>query len=257
MLIRRLQQAVQKFVEDLDNYLTLIIAAALAIWNIIGPPGSTIMQSGTLAVLTLLAFNILRNRTNLEHVTKNLPPSIKIYQQQEDAYKFLEECIQHRHVRDAVLIQYSCNSAMTILSAILSRGATATVYIEDEKISTAIGAHEQTDRITHWQKSHYTVLTNLPRPNCLKLYKYQVPGSVSGIRINLGTKQLLCMGWYTYEHADGTNRNPFYPSDTVQISGHDVAAVVVWSGTEHFDALNKTFSMLEKNYEMNSQEVAL
>lgn len=91
----------------------------------------------------------------------------------------------------------------------------------------------------------------------LKLYKYHVPGSVSAFKIDLGKEQILCMGWYIYEHSDGSNRSPAYPSDTVQVSGHDVATVVVWSGTEQFEALNSTFSLLERNYQMNSQEIIL
>ncbi len=89
--------------------------------------------------------------------------------------------------------------------------------------------------------------------NNLKIYKYRSIGSVSAIKID---NRILCMGWYTYTQADQAI-NKGSPSDTIEILGHNVAAMIVWKGTIEFETLNKTFSMLEKNYRKNAEEVLL
>ena len=71
------------------------------------------------------------------------------------------------------------------------------------------------------------------------------------------------MGWYTYEQKNAIGKGD-YPDDTIDISGHDRAAIVTWRGintTERLDEtayplgdttlflnLDATFSALEKNY---------
>ena len=62
-------------------------------------------------ILTLLACSILRSRLALQHVTKCLPPRVAIYKRQEDAYKFLEEYIKDRHVREAMLNEHALPAA--------------------------------------------------------------------------------------------------------------------------------------------------
>src|SRR5260370_14255888 len=258
---QHLQQLWRKFLKDPDIYLIIPFAALFFVLGLINVAPAQIMQSSILAVLAILAFSILKSRqkdeaieTMLQQVAKPLSAKINIYKRQEDAYKFLQEYSKHRHVREAVMLQYSCIFGIGVLRTLLSLGATVTVYIQHEKIPMALGAHEQVDRISHRCKSFHADLATLFNSNQLKVYKYYVPASVSCIKVDFGTEQILCMGWYTYEHIDGSNRRAAYPADTLHVSGHDMATVVEWSGTEEFEALNETFKMLEKNYQANSEE---
>jgi hypothetical protein len=65
------------------------------------------------------------------------------------------------------------------------------------------------------------------------------------------------MGWYTLQQVDTSNQNASYPGDQNQISGHDMAAVVVWKGTPEFDALDRTFTVLARNYQRTGEAVPL
>jgi hypothetical protein len=64
------------------------------------------------------------------------------------------------------------------------------------------------------------------------------------------------MGWYIYEQVDRTCRQS-YIDDTVEISGHDVASVLMWKGTDGLEELVNTFNTQEENYRVNSEEVLL
>ncbi len=267
-MIRKIQRGWKEFLKNADLYMMLLIAAPLTFYGmvngIIGLSPELIVQSGLLAILAVLPYSLLKHRrtdktieATLGQLTKSFSPKLQIYKRQEDAYKFLVKYIKHLHVKKAVFIQYSCISAKPVLQAVLSRGATALVYIQHEKAAVAIGAYEQQERIMHCYKSLPGELAGLFNAERITIRKYHTPGSVNGIKLDFGTEQILCMGWYTYEATDESNRNPAYPTDTVQISGHDVAAVVVWSGTKEFEALNETFSMLEKNYQTNAEAIPL
>lgn len=92
---------------------------------------------------------------------------------------------------------------------------------------------------------------------------------MSAIKID---DRVLCMGWYTYEEGYQAN-SPTYANDTVGISGHDRAAVVVCKGTEefwdfdktfcvsnginNFKALDRTFRGIEKNYLENADIIPI
>jgi hypothetical protein len=77
---------------------------------------------------------------------------------------------------------------------------------------------------------------------------------VSAVKID---NTVLAMGWYTYEHVDTTNQKAAYPDDQIQVSGHDIAAIVVWKGTPEFEALDRTFRQLTDNYQRNSVTISL
>jgi len=67
---------------------------------------------------------------------------------------------------------------------------------------------------------------------------------------------ILCMGWYTCEQKwPGDDKT--YLDDTIDISGHDRAAIVVYKGTKEFQKLDKTFSQVEKNYRKYAEIVPI
>lgn len=260
---QQVQRVWKGFLKNIDVYTVIVIAIVLSFFSIAGPPSDSvrIVLSGTLAILAILAFSILKNRQThvkiekvLEQISKDSPAKNRAFKGQEDAYKLLETYVNNHRVREAVMLQYSCITGLGLLRALLRNGAKVTVYIQHEETSKSMGSQEQAHRVVHTCEFLRGNLADLFKPDKLKIRKYRAPSSVSAVKID---KQVLFMGWYTYEHVDASLRNPAYPADSVQVSGHDVAAVVVWKDTEEFEALDKTFRMLEKNYQNNSEEVFL
>lgn len=258
------QRSWKVFLKNIDFFSNILLCVIIVILGSLNIVSTQTILNCILAALAIQAASTLRNRkTNkaiekkLDRLARMLPEETKVYAKQEEAYKFLEAYIRQRHVKEAILLQYSCSTAMPVLSALLDRGATVTVYMQDEKVSTTIGTQEQADRTVQRCKFLRGELGDILHLGKLKVRKYHVPGSVSGIKINFGTEQVLCMGWYTYEQVDDLNRNPAYSTDTTELSGHDRAAVITWKGTDEFEALHNTFSTLEKNYQKYAEDVIL
>jgi hypothetical protein len=175
-----------------------------------------------------------------------------IFDRQKTPYDQLIHHINENGVEKAVFIQYSGRRSEDVLQAVLrTPGATATVYLQDERIAAKIGSRRQAARITgslrdtlsDWHRN-YRGLSEL------KVYKCMLPMSVRAIMID---DQLLCMGWYTYEPDDRKDAEEFR-DDTVAVSGDDIATIIARRGTHEFDALNSTFAMLISKYERYSKE---
>jgi len=180
--------------------------------------------------------------------------SVKIFGYQQDAYQFLIDMIERYGAKEAVLLQYSCQTSLNVLRVLLRKGAKATVFIQHEDTPAKIGSQFQADRIIYAMRNLRSDLGDaLLKPNKLKIYKYHAPSSMSAIKID---NRLLCMGWYTYEESS-VSMHTTYPDDTIEISGHDRAAVVVWQGTNEFQALDRTFNILENNYRKHAQVIPI
>jgi len=173
------------------------------------------------------------------------------YPEQLLAYKKLEEHILEHGAKNAVLIQYSATSCMDVIRALLRKGASVTLYIQHEDTPRQLGSLEQVSRITDKCKNIRGELGSLYDPDRILVRKFHTPSSLSGIRID---DQVLCIGWYTYEAVDDTNKSHKHPKDIIQVSGHDVAALIVWRRTDEYEALNRTFSILEANYKKNADK---
>jgi hypothetical protein len=187
----------------------------------------------------------------MAELVSEVPPFIiplvaEIFEYQEDAYhSLIGMMIQRYGAKEAVLLQYSCHTCLPVLRMLLRKGAKVTVFIQHEDTAAAIGSQLQADLIRDTTNNLRSNLGNtLVEPDKLKIYKYRVPSSMSAIKID---NRILCMGWYTYEQKKRLD-DKTYPDDTIDISGHDRAAVVVYKGTNEFQVLDKMFSLLEKNY---------
>jgi transcriptional regulator with XRE-family HTH domain len=180
--------------------------------------------------------------------------ALKAFDQQHYAYRFLIDLISRREVKEAVLIQFSCTTSLDVVRVLLSKGARVTVFVQHEDTAMSLGSQFQAERIkTTTRGSLGDLKRGLSRPERLKVYQFHTPSTISAIKID---NRVLCMGWYTYEHED-RSASRHYPDDTVALSGHDRATLVVWRGTEEFDALDRTFRIVEENYRNNSEEVLL
>ena len=247
----------KSLLRNLDTLAVILVALGLSVFSVVGTASVRFVLSGTLAVLALLAFSVLRNRLTDEEMSQTLT-RMSVTRNgaltQEDAYAALESYVGAHRVRSAILIQYSCTSARNLLKALLRSGAHVTVYIQDEGTAEQVGSREQAERVRSTVRFLRGELAGLYDPARLSVRKYRAPCSVSAVKID---DQVLCMGWYTYEHVDGDKRNQEYRDDAVQISGHDVAAVMAWKGTPQYPTLDATFSLLEANYRRHADEVRL
>lgn len=211
----------------------------------------TLVSSLTLSLLGVLAVSIRRDR---QSDLNKKDQSLKAFEQQREAYRHLISAINQYGAREAVLLQYSSTTSSDVLHVLLNQGARVTVFIQHEDTAANIGSQLQADRIKTAIRSIQDYLRRNPsRSDKLKIYKFRTPATLSAIKID---NRILCMGWYTYEQVDPA-AHKHYGSDTVAVSGHDVATLVAWGGTEEFEVLDKTFSMLENNYRNNSEEMLL
>lgn len=247
----RISQIARGIVHNWDTNLASIGGIAVGIgtmiWSTFNQTNIPLILSWTLITLGVLAISIRRDRKTEKRINK-------IFAQQHDAYRYLIEVINHYGAKEAVFIQYSGQTSLDVLRTVLSNGARATVFLQHEDIAAKLGSQLQSNRIRESSHGlHIHLGRNLPQAENLKIYKYTTPGSVSAIKID---NRVLCMGWYTYEKVNHSNHK-HYSNDEVAISGHDVAALVVWRGTDEFEALDKTFSMLEINYRTYAEEVLL
>lgn len=141
-------------------------------------------------------------------------------------------------VREAVFLQYSYQTNRDVLRTLLLRGAKVTVFIQDEDAPVQIGSSLQADRNRYPMRNlRSDVGDTLLEPENLKVYKCRTPASVTAIKID---DRVLCMGWYPVEASD-----------------HSTAAVIVEQGAGEFQALDTTFSELEKNYRKHSEDMSL
>jgi hypothetical protein len=138
---------------------------------------------------------------------------------------------------------------------LLKNGANVIIYIQHEETSGIVGSQEQASLVVRMSGFSRGVgdVFNFPSGN-LKIRKYRVPSSVHGIRID---EQALSIGRYIYEHVDSAKRSSIYSTDSIRILGHQLAAIVVWKGTEEFEVLNKMFNMLEMKYQKDSEEMPM
>lgn len=236
-----------------------VILNIFATW-LISPSGSTFSNTplGTLLAHPLIFFLVGIGLIVLLGVVKLIAyfsgRQFKVFEHQEAAYQFLMNMIDHSTIKYAVMLQYSCTTGLPILRALLRKGAKVTVFIQHEDISRRMGSQFQANRIMDTTQNLLSNLGDaLVRPDRLKVYKYHVPSSISAIKID---NRVLCIGWYTYEEVDRAAEKT-YTSDTFELSAHDRAAVIAVKGTHEFRALDKTFSVLEKNYRAHAEHVPI
>lgn len=257
----------KEFRDNWDIYIVVIGSITVGIISLIlstiGQVNITAVLSLTLTLLGLMAISLRRDRqfdTKTTKLLEEIPGMIsslkdnRAFSHQHDAYDFLIDLINKDGVKEAIFLQYSCRTSINVLRAVLKKGAQVTVFLQDDECAEKMGSKYQADRIRGAIKNLPADLNgSLLRPDKFKVYKYQAPGSVSGIKID---NRVLCMGWYVYKHVDQSTDKSM-ANDDVELLGHNIAALVVWQGTREFEALDKTFSMLVKNYQRNSVLIPL
>ena len=159
-------------VKDWDSYATMIVVVVVAFAGIIGVDVRFVI-SGTLFVLGLLAYSILRLRLHEEEGQRTF-----VFAHQSDAYEELKKYVQNTRVRKAILIQYSSNTATRLLEEPLARDALVTLYVQDEEIAEKNESGQQKQRIITTLADMESVFGSA----CKKPYNLQVSGVRLGER---------------------------------------------------------------------------
>ena len=243
-----------------ELYAAIGLSFLFFILGFFGIPNG-VTASLTLFVLGTLAGSLRRQRSIEGGISKALQTmsqdihglvTNQVFEEQEQAYQFLCDWIERYGAKKAVLIQYSCNTSMSVVRALMRKEAQVTVYIQHEETAKQIGSEFQAKRIKDKVGGLRGDLgKRLSQLGTLKLYKYRSPASVSAVKID---DRVLCMGWYLYERQDQFD-HPDFKNDTTEISAHDVAASVVFEGTSEYNKLLKTFQTLEENFQKHAEEV--
>jgi hypothetical protein len=259
-----MEQVWKHLKEKLDVYVTMILAVLGSIFSILNLIDVNVLISLTLATLAFLGFNILRNRwtddkmqTMMKYIGKHISFETRIYESQEEAVQYVENHIKSTHQKEATLILYSLATMEGLIKKLLEANIKVTTYIQHEETAQMIGSNLQKSRI---QSSFDHLPSYIAEPlllNQLEVYKYDAPGSISGIKIG---EELLCIGWYVYERTDANNeaflgKESIRGKDRYQIFGHNKAAIVVTKDSYGYNQLVNTFNASVENHKRNSLRV--
>jgi len=238
--------------DDPDTGIGLIVVGFAVILGATGDAGLTGVSWTLTAIsgtLLMLLVSIVRDR--LAGRSKDKSPTV--FPTQDGPYSELVDYINQNKVTKAVFLQYSGQACAGVLEAVLKKpGAKAVVYLQDEKTAESLGSKFQAARIGASVKNMRKWRIKYEGKSEIIVRKCTMPMSVRAIMLD---DQLLCMGWYTYEHEH--RQDVEHPDDTVAVSGHDTATLISRKGTADFDALTSTLAMLVANYEQASLPVRL
>ena len=261
-------QGIRRFFKSLklrdtwDVYVNILLAIGVGAYRALGGADDRVVVSFTLAILGLLAINILRNRwtnerlqTTLSEFEGKLPAGDQVFATQNAAEDFLESYVKSHRVLEAVLVQYGVTPNSFLVGELLEAGAKVTLFLQHESVAEKLGSKLQVNRITDYKSNLANTLSRAVDQYPLEVYAYCTPASVYGVRID---GEVLCMSWYTYEQVDESNMHWLgeqYREDNLLVFGHNRAAILVDKGDRSFEFLNQIFNVLVENYRKNALRV--
>lgn len=175
--------------------------------------------------------------------------SLRTYAEQHRMYSDLERRVQESGAKSAHLIQYSSQTCLPLIRALLYKGAKVALYIQDSETAGLVGSQSQRQRIDQRLRDLPNELSGLPTAGELNIYKYRAPASIAGVLLD---EELLGMGWYVYRHVDETNKDDVAAGDKVQLLGHNMPAVLMRAGNPGFDCLYECFRKTLENIRASS-----
>lgn len=253
---------------DPDQTIGLVSAVAAVILAILTMSGfaltSWVLAATAATLIALLSGNV-RDRLNarstatethrMADAVADLSLAVRhmtrtVYKDQDEPYEQVREYISHNEVRKAVFLQYSGTKCSREIDAVLRKGGTeVVVYLQDQEKASELGSDYQAglirtsiETLQGWRRKYEGISE-------LTVYQCEVPLSARAVMVD---DRLLCMGWYIC--GPGSIK---HPNDRMDVSGHDMATVIAYRGTENFDALDKTFRHALGRLERGRRQVDL
>lgn len=188
-----------------------------------------------------VVFLAVDSRNSIQSLTDRIGANLsnKAYLEQADMYRDIAKYVENKKVKKAILIQYSSVSATNLLRKLASKGALVNVYVMNPEYAVS---RMQAERIRTGIKQLPGVL---PVSGSYKLiiHEYEALASIRAVKID---EELIGIGWYTYEHIVKSDKN--YPDDRVEISGHDVAGLLLFRGSPEYELFDKMIMNQVVNY---------
>ncbi len=240
-LIRRLlSKNTERFVLFIGGVLISSAASGLLENTLTWSEGMLIGAVVIIMIASLFLF--ADTRTCIQDLSDKIEANVRnrSYVEQADMYRDLAKYIDDKGVRKAVLIQYSSASATNLLRKLISKNAHVILYVKS--LDNAV-SDMQKNRIKNTIQQLHGVIQGSKRYR-LVVYEYDTPASIRAVKID---DEVIAIGWYTYEHMLTSDTN--YPGDNFEISGHDVAGMLLFRGSPEYDTLNKMFENQIRDYE--------
>lgn len=253
---------------DPDQTIAILSAIAAVVLAVLTSSGFALtawVLAATAATLIALLGGNVRDRLNTRSTDKemhrmadtlaDLSLAIRhmtrvVYKDQDEPYAQVREHISQTEVRNAIFLQYSGEKCSREIDAVLRKGGTSVVvYLQAEQTALDLGSDYQAGRIAQSIKTLRGWRRKYEGMSELAVYQCDVPMAVRAVMID---DRLLCMGWYFYG-PDSIK----HPEDSMDVSGHDIATVIAFRGTENFDALSDTFRKVLTRLERGRQQVEL
>jgi hypothetical protein len=206
---------------NIDIYITVVIAFAIALLDIFGIVNQSVISSATLAVLALVAYSLLQDRR------KNQFPVV-ISSSNEGNNQRLLDYIKTNKVVCAKLIQYSGHMIQPVLVELLERGAKVELLLQspnkalnEQQCGKFVAFHESITADDFRNKQNLTIRY------------FSEPASIRAVKLD---DVFLAIGWYTYRNVDETKGEPW-------LYGHNNAVISGWLHHVEMHDLASTFDI--------------
>lgn len=196
---------------------------------------------GELVVLNILIQQHKHTVRRFDALQRAMKPPASVFATQELMYRALEDEAKKRPPKHAVLLQYSCRTALPLARALASLDCQVELFIQDPATAARIGSSLQADRIR-------TRIVELPlemgqfRKNCSTPLAFGTIASVSAVKLD---ESVIGIGWYWYRQAG--EDEPLWKRDRIEVVAHDVPAVLARSGSPEFEAIKKFFDRVHSD----------
>ena len=211
----------------------LLIAVSLQVLVTFNVLPQAIATAGIFTILCYILFDVSENIYSLSR-------PVKIYERQFDMYNDLSKYVEEKGAKKVIMIQCSGQMIKPLLLGLLSKDANVMLYIKSPQTSVS---QLQNERVESTLKQLTGELSFFVAGK-LTVHGYHAPSSLRGVLID---DSLIAIGWYTYEHILSPDKD--YPNDDVELSGHDVAGILLHKGSFEYSIMKNMFMKQVDNFE--------
>jgi hypothetical protein len=226
--------------KNIAQYVTIVTALGLAFFNLIGKAPDTLLTPLTLAVLALITIESLVARHHIDELFDQLRKSVSdylLFPDQLHTNQHLTSYLKDHHIKEAKLIEYSCDSIKPVVLALLESGTNVHLLLQHPDF--AISNYQRT-KLSHQIQSKEMDFVGFS--DRLRIDYYM---DIASIRARKFDSNLICVGWYTYDRRIG--------KDEPEVWGHPNPAIILKSTDHNFETLNEMFITVFKNLLENSE----